>query len=476
MLFNSVEYILFFTCVVVIYYIIPSNRFRKIFLLLASCYYYACWNVAFLSILLLVALTTFVSAILIERNAFNSKRKGILITSIIIVLTPLICFKYLNFVLRVVNDLIQASNASINVRFLDILQPVGISFFTFIAIGYVIDVYKKQLPVEKNLLDYFLFVGFFPQISAGPIARASQLLPQFKKTHRLQYENVSGGVKMMLWGFFMKLVVGDRAGIYVDTVFGNWEMHNGTSLIIATFLYTMQIYCDFAGYSLIAIGCARVLGFKLMDNFNRPYFATSVTEFWRRWHISLSTWFRDYLYIPLGGSRTGKWRTYRNLFITFLVSGLWHGAAYTFVIWGAYHGLLQILEKASKNLKIRTFSFLRISENGRTYKGINMLLTFALVSYGWMIFRAPDIHAVVGITTAYLDFGVPYIHPTTLLFFAIGFVILLIKDFRNEFYPNRYFLMDSRHKFVRILSYSALVSVIMVAGVLNGGQFIYFQF
>lgn len=166
---------------------------------------------------------------------------------------------------------------------------------------------------------------------------------------------------MMLWGFFMKLVVGDRAGIYVDTVFGNWEMHNGTSLIIATFLYTMQIYCDFAGYSLIAIGCARVLGFKLMDNFNRPYFATSVTEFWRRWHISLSTWFRDYLYIPLGGSRTGKWRTYRNLFITFLVSGLWHGAAYTFVIWGAYHGLLQILEKVSKNLKIRTFSFLRIS-------------------------------------------------------------------------------------------------------------------
>ena len=213
----------------------------------------------------------------------------------------------------------------------ELFLPIGISFYTFMAVGYVGDAYKGKVPVEKNLLNFALFIGFFPQIASGPIGRANQLIPQLKEKQPLLYKNLSAGVKMMLWGFFMKLVVGDRTGIYVDTVFGNYMHHNGVSLMLATFMYTIQIYCDFAGYSLIAIGAARTMGIELMENFRRPYFATSIADFWRKWHISLSTWFRDYVYFPCGGSRCSKPKMYRNLMITFLVSGLWHGAAYNFI-------------------------------------------------------------------------------------------------------------------------------------------------
>jgi D-alanyl-lipoteichoic acid acyltransferase DltB (MBOAT superfamily) len=227
---------------------------------------------------------------------------------------------------------------AISVPEFHLLLPVGISFYTFMAVGYMVDIYKGKYLPESNLLDYSLFIGFFPQIASGPIGRGNQLIPQFKVKQKLLYDNISDGMKMVIWGFFMKLVVGDRAGIYVDTVFGNYAYHNGVSLMIATFMYTIQIYCDFAGYSLIAIGVAKTMGYNLMENFRRPYFAVSVADFWRRWHISLSTWFRDYVYIPCGGSRVGKIKLYRNLLITFLVSGLWHGAAYNFVLWGVSCG------------------------------------------------------------------------------------------------------------------------------------------
>lgn len=330
MLFNSLNYIFFLIGVVIIYFLIPSNRWRKVFLLGASYYFYACWNVAFLAILLAVTAVSYG----LGKYLANNKKKWPLTVSIVVLLLPLLCFKYLNFMLQSTNDIVALAGLDVSLPLVKLMLPVGISFFTFMAIGYVVDCYKQKCQPEKGVLDYALFVGFFPQIASGPIGRVNQLIPQFKEKKALSYDNFVIGAKMMLWGFFIKLVVGDRAGIYVDTVFGNYTYHSGLSLIVATFMYSIQIYCDFAGYSLIAIGSARVMGYELMTNFLRPYFANSVGDFWRRWHISLSTWFRDYVYIPLGGNRCSKMRQYLNLMITFLVSGLWHGAAWSFILWG----------------------------------------------------------------------------------------------------------------------------------------------
>lgn len=338
MLFNSLNFIIFFVAVVVIYYLLPKNSWRKVFLLGASYYFYACFNFAMLSILLLETAVAYgygrLRTMTLRQGSGQAPSKTFLAGTIVLLLLPLLCFKYLNFLMGTVGDVLALSGALVKMPSFELLLPIGISFYTFMAVGYVVDVYKGKIEAEKNLLDFALFVGFFPQIASGPIGRAGQLIPQLKEKHPLLYANITVGAKMMLWGFFMKLVVGDRAGIYVDTVFGNYAHHNGSSLLLATFMYTIQIYCDFAGYSLIAIGSAKMMGIELMENFRRPYFATSVADFWRKWHISLSTWFRDYVYFPCGGSRCSTLKTYRNLMITFLVSGLWHGAAYNFILWG----------------------------------------------------------------------------------------------------------------------------------------------
>ncbi len=465
MLFNSLEFIIFWIAVVCVYYLIPNNTWRKVFLLAASFYFYACWNVAFLAILLFETALSYGLGLSLGRDD-GDKRKSKLCCGIVLLLLPLLCFKYLNFILASVGDIIHATGLSIAVPQFKILLPVGISFYTFMAVGYIVDCYKHKIEAEKNILDYSLFIGFFPQIASGPIGRASSMLPQFKERHPLLYENIAAGAKMMLWGFFMKLVVGDRAGIYVDTVFGNYAQHNGVSLMLATFLYTIQIYCDFAGYSLIAIGTAKTMGYNLMTNFNRPYFSQTIGEFWRRWHISLSTWFRDYVYFPLGGSRCSHLKTYRNLLITFLVSGLWHGAAYNFILWGGYHAVIQIVERAAHR-KAATGSFGRF---------VNIVITFILAAYGWMLFYAPDLNTAIEITKGYFHLGMPYIHQTTIFFFFVGFAILFLKDLKDEFWPNKQLLLSSRHIVVRYLTFAALAVLIVSIGVLDGGQFIYFKF
>ena len=332
MLFNSLNFIIFLFAVVVIYYLLPKNSWRKVFLLGASYYFYACFELTMLPILLVVTGVAYAYGMYLTKT--KKRSKGLLASTIVLLLLPLLSFKYLDFLMDSTGDLLSLASLTVEMPDFELFLPIGISFYTFMAVGYVVDVFKGKVPVEKNLLDFSLFVGFFPQIASGPIGRAGQLIPQLKEKQPLLYRNLSAGIKMMLWGFFMKLVVGDRAGIYVDTVFGNYMHHNGVSLMLATFMYTIQIYCDFAGYSLIAIGAARTMGIELMENFRRPYFATSVADFWRKWHISLSTWFRDYVYFPCGGSRCSKMKMYRNLMITFLVSGLWHGAAYNFILWG----------------------------------------------------------------------------------------------------------------------------------------------
>lgn len=474
MLFNSLDFVFFFIAVVVIYYLIPKNNMRKIFLLVSSYYFYGCWNIAFLAILLYETVLSFGVAFCFNERRKN-KGRSLLFTSIILLLLPLLFFKYINFFLSSFGDFASIVGWSLQVPVFKLLLPVGISFYTFMSVGYVIDVYQKKITPETNIIDYALFVGFFPQIASGPIGRAPKMLPQIKERHPLLYENIAIGCKMMLWGFFMKLVVGDRAGIYVDTVFGNWANHNGSSLLLATFLYTIQIYCDFAGYSLIAIGTAKTMGFDLMNNFERPYFSKNLGEFWRRWHISLSFWFRDYVYFPLGGSRCRKSRAYLNLMITFLVSGLWHGAAYTFIVWGLLHGAVQVLDKMTKQLRNDFWGRIKMEEDGIFRRILNICITFVVVSYLWMIFWAPDFETVIGITKGYFNLGTPYIHQTTIFFFIIGFIFLFIKDFMNEFFPQKRCFLNSSRAIIRYISF-AIVCVLILLTSVGGGQFIYFQF
>lgn len=477
MLFNSLNFIIFLFAVVVIYYLLPRNSWRKMFLLGASYYFYACFDLTMLPILLAVTGVAYAYGHIRERQTLNNG-KGLLVGTIVLLLLPLLAFKYLDFLMESTADMLSLASFTVEMPDFELFLPIGISFYTFMAVGYVVDVYKGKVPVEKNMLDFALFVGFFPQIASGPIGRAGQLIPQLKVKQPVLYKNLSAGVKMMLWGFFMKLVVGDRAGIYVDTVFGNYMHHNGVSLLLATFMYTIQIYCDFAGYSLIAIGAARTMGIELMENFRRPYFATSVADFWRKWHISLSTWFRDYVYFPCGGSRCGQFKTYRNLMITFLVSGLWHGAAYNFILWGGYHGVNQILGRMFQPAKDKKLASIRDDSNVR--RVLDIFMTFCLVAYGWMLFYAPDMQFIVDVTKGYFNFGIPYIHQTTIFFFGIGFVILFLKDYKDEYLSDKVTAFGQKYPKMTVacnfLKYALLSILIVWIGVLGGGQFIYFKF
>lgn len=491
MLFNSINFIIFLAAVVVIYYLLSKNTWRKVFLLVASYYFYACFDLTMLPILLAVTGVAYGYGRVREKQILkqlqndgkgdNQQRgKGLLAGTIVLLLLPLMAFKYLDFLLDSTSDMLSLASLTVEMPDFELFLPIGISFYTFMAVGYVVDVYKGKVPVEKNLLDFALFVGFFPQIASGPIGRARQLIPQLKEKQPLLYRNVSAGVKMMLWGFFMKLVVGDRAGLYVDTVFGNYMHHNGVSLMLATFMYTIQIYCDFAGYSLIAIGAACTMGVELMENFRRPYFATSVADFWRKWHISLSTWFRDYVYFPCGGSRCSKPKMYRNLMITFLVSGLWHGAAYNFILWGGYHGVNQMLGRLLQPTKDKVRNLLHIGDESNARRVLDIFMTFSLVAYGWMLFYAPDMQFIVDVTKGYFKFGMPYIHQTTIFFFGIGFAILLLKDFKDEYLSDKVTAFGQKYPKMTVacnyLKYALLSILIVWIGVLGGGQFIYFKF
>ena len=339
MLFNSGEFIVFFPIVVLLYFGLPT-RVKNLWLLVASYYFYMCWNAKYALLLFFSTFVTYLGGRLLERiKTGNSSHKLLLSRSVLVIavsvnLILLFYYKYINFVLKLLQDIALQMHIQLNVPAFDIVLPVGISFYIFQALGYLIDVYRDDIYAEKSLLRYALFVSFFPQLVAGPIERSKNLLKQLADKKKFSFENTRAGLLIMLWGYFLKLVIADRSAVLVNTVYNSYEGYKGFQLIIASMMFAVQIYCDFMGYSIIAKGAAKVLGFDLMENFAQPYFATSVKDFWRRWHISLSTWFRDYLYIPLGGSRCSKLKKRRNLLITFMVSGLWHGANLTFVAWG----------------------------------------------------------------------------------------------------------------------------------------------
>ena len=469
MLFNSIAFLLFFPIVCVIYFSIPPQmiRARNLLLLIASYYFYMNWQPAYALLLLTSTFVTYIAALGIGCFEDRRKKKICLVSSLVLNLAILFLFKYYNFLSSNISMGLDACGLKIDIPELGFILPVGISFYTFQALGYSIDVYRGTTKVERDFATYALFVSFFPQLVAGPIERSNNLLPQFKQQHRFDYEAVLSGVKLMVWGYFMKLALADRCGIYVDAIFNNVDKHNGGSYLVASLLFPFQIYGDFAGYSLIAIGVARVMGFRLMENFRRPYFATSVGEFWHRWHISLSTWFKDYVYIPLGGNRVGRLRNYFNLLVTFVISGIWHGANWTFFLWGTLHGILLCIEKA---LGIGKQKFTGIN------KFFHWAVTFVLVCLAWILFRANSLSdAMMVIKGIFTNLGVP--KPEYANFIAIGMAmtILLIKEFADEYqWPVR--VADSKSWIVRHVYLVMMIAYIILFGVLGGDQFIYFQF
>lgn len=385
---------LFFPAVCLCYYVIP-HQLRYIFLLFCSYFFYMCWNPEYALLMLTSTAITYVSGLLLDsaekipdEGKRSRRKKWYVALSFISNLSILFFFKYFNFAADSIVRVLALAGISAEAPAFDVILPVGISFYTFQALSYTVDVYRKDIYAERNFLKYALFVSFFPQLVAGPIERSKNLLIQINEKHRFDFEQVRSGLLLMLYGFFQKVVLSEYLAIAVDSVYDTYTERTGFQLLLATILFAFQIYCDFGSYSNIAIGAAKVMGFRLMENFNTPYFSESVAEFWRRWHISLSTWFRDYLYIPLGGSRKGKLRKWFNLMIVFLVSGLWHGASWHFVVWGFLNGVYQVIGEWLKPCKQKLVSFFHIDISAFSHKLLRMLTTFVLVDFSWIFFRA----------------------------------------------------------------------------------------
>ena len=470
MTFNSFNFIILFPLIFLLYYAIPAKyqKARNIFLLAVSYLLYLQWKPVYALILLGVTAVTFYSALAIKK----AKSPKLVVTiGVLLGLLPLAFFKYFNFINETVSDGLAMIRLDFHLAGLNWAIPIGISFFSFQALGYLWDVYYKRQEAEHDFLTYALFISFFPSILSGPINKASLVIPQLKALRPyFDYSKAVEGLKMLLWGMFMKVVVADRVALYVDTVLPSYENYTGLSCFVASLLYTVQIYADFAGYSLISIGEGKVLGFELTENFRRPYFAVSVTDFWHRWHISLSAWLKDYVYIPMGGSRCSKLRNYWNIFVTFLVSGIWHGANWTFIVWGVWHGLFQIVEKALGQQKC---------EYGAFGKTIKIVITFLLVNFAWIFFRMPTLGDACGMISRIFDFTLPMKlfsdSMTTLFFMFFGITILVIKDVMDEFFP----VSVKRLGNIGILrwgGYVFILSSILLAGVFGADQFIYANF
>lgn len=467
MLFNSLHFLFFFPIVCIVYFGIPSLKLRNLFLLTASYYFYMNWEPVYALLLFSSTLITWLASIGIDKTTKLSTKKRYLIASLVLNLLVLFLFKYYNFAADNMTILLEYWNLDIHIPEFRMLLPVGISFYIFQALGYSIDVFRGKTPAEYNFFTYALFVSFFPQLVAGPIERSTNLLRQFKKKHNFDYDQFMSGICLMLWGYFLKLVVADRCGIYVDSIFNNVHHHNGGSFLIASILFPFQIYGDFAGYSLTAIGAAKIMGFNLMMNFQRPYFAVTITDFWHRWHISLSTWFKDYVYIPLGGNRVGTIRNYFNIMSTFVISGIWHGANWTFIIWGTIHGALQCFEK---------FLGWNKRQWSRLGRFVHWAITFVIVAFAWIFFRANNINDTISIfDKIFTNIGIPKIAYDDFIAIGLALTIMFFKEVKDEFNLNIR-ISNSSSWLTRHIYIVAISLFIILFGVLNGDQFIYFQF
>ncbi len=474
MLFNSFAFLLFFPIVCIVYFTLPTLKLRNFFLLAASYYFYMNWEPIYALLLLASTGITYLAAL--GGVKFSSHKSLILTGGIVLNLLILFFFKYFNFAAENVVAVMSYLGVKMHVPEFRVLLPVGISFYIFQALGYMIDVHRGDIKPEKNFFTYALFVSFFPQLVAGPIERSTNLLVQFYEKHKFDAEKAISGINLMLWGYFLKLVLADRCAIYVDSVYNNMEHHNGGSILLASFLFCFQLYGDFAGYSYIAIGCSRVLGFKLMDNFKRPYFfSVSVQDFWKRNHISLTSWFMDYIYYPIVGSSTRLWWWCFAIFITFFISGFWHGAAWTYVWSFSIFGLYLVI-CTLKDKRQRKFEKKYGLKKKEWWLWLNRFVTFILVMYALVYFRANTLHdAFVATQQMLMNLSKPlYSGATHLGYSMFAILILFISEFFIEY--KRISVTDKNSLKIYSLCSVALLSLILGIGVFNGGQFIYFQF
>ena len=494
MLFNSFEFLIFLPVVFILYwwlfgYAMKNSKhqllFQNILVVVSSYIFYGWWDWRFLVLIAFTSLCSFFSGIAIDKSSSSAGKKTWMILNVVINLLILGVYKYYDFF---VSSLANAFNINPETHLLHLVLPVGISFYTFQALSYSIDVYRKKLDVTRDIVSFFAFLSFFPQLVAGPIERATNLLPQFLKKRSFDYTKAVDGLRQMLWGMFKKVVVADNCAVFVETVFGNIDNHNDSTLAVAAVLFSFQIYCDFSGYSDIAIGLGKLFGIELMRNFNVPYFSRDIAEFWRRWHISLTTWFRDYVYIPLGGSRPTnsqgmalegilkKTVIVRNTFVIFLLSGFWHGANWTFLLWGFFHAVLFMpLILLEKNRK-----YTDVVANGRYLPSVKefsqIIFTFILATLGWIIFRADNIDVVMSYFSRLFDptlWGMPYL--TNKVFTFLPLTIMIFMEWVHRSNSHGLSLEMVKNKFVRYMIYFALALLIVI----NMGpeqNFIYFQF
>ena len=493
MLFNSLEFLIFFPLVVLIYFVVPK-KFRYIWLLVTSYYFYMGWNATYALLIATSTIITFLSGIIIDKYKEPWIRKATVAVSFVSNLGILVFFKYFDFILENINAVLRVVGVELISNPFDVLLPVGISFYTFQALSYTVDVYRGEIEAERNLFRYALFVSFFPQLVAGPIERSGNLLNQLRNVHKIKvwnYERIANGFVQMVWGMFQKMVIADRVAIFVNGVYNNLHAVGTIECIAAALAFSVQIYCDFAAYSTIAIGAARVMGFELMENFNTPYFATSIADFWRRWHISLSTWFRDYLYIPLGGNRKGVVRKYVNLMIVFLVSGLWHGASWNYVVWGGLNGAYQIVGGLTKPYREKLTDALNVKKDVFSYKFGQILFTFALTTLTWVFFRAKTIEQAfyffkkmtywnpwVIFNEGIFQFGLDRVEMNVLL---IGIFVMILIDLIRYMKKKQFsdFMMEQNTWFRWIILIGMILACVIygVYGInFDSSQFIYFQF
>lgn len=483
MLFNSLAFAVFLPIVFILYWGMP-HKYRYLVLLAASYYFYMSWNPKYVLLILITTAVSYVCAITMEGTDSRKKKRGCLAAALLVSLGILFFFKYFNFLSGSVAALLESISIPMHPMTVKLMLPVGISFYTFQSLSYVIDVYKGEVKPQRNFAKYALFISFFPQLVAGPIERTKNLMPQLFENRAFDHDKAVYGLRLMLWGFFKKLIIADAVAKYVDGVYNDVHSYFGMTLIMATVLFTFQIYCDFSGYSDIAVGTAKLLNIDLMTNFKSPYLSTSIREFWGRWHISLSTWFRDYIYIPMGGSRCSRMRRNLNLLVTFLASGLWHGANWTFVLWGGLHGVYQVIEKffmdkfGGKERKTSGF---------RTF--LKGLFTFALVSFAWIFFRANSLSDAFYIVT-HLHRGIIHVYNAVIRMFidmqfsyfafaklALSLAVLMVYDYVSL---KRDLIVEfGKLKWpLRWIFYIGLTSLIILLKLHNGTtqEFIYFQF
>lgn len=479
MLFNSIEFAIFFPLVFLLYWFVAGKKYKiqNILILVASYYFYGCWDWRFLMLLVFSTSLDFFSGLMIVDSTSRNLKRFWFWLSIVVNLGFLGVFKYYNFFIESFAQTLSLAGLSTHFSSLQIILPVGISFYTFHGLSYVIDIYNERIKPERNFVNYSVFVCFFPLLVAGPIERATHLLPQITKPRIFDYQKAIDGLRQILWGLFKKIVIADNCAGLVNQIFDNYESQNASTLLLGGVLFAFQIYGDFSGYSDIALGTARLLGIELLRNFSFPYFSRDIAEFWRRWHISLTTWFRDYLYIPLGGSRGSKWLAVRNTFIIFLVSGFWHGANWTFIVWGAFHALLFMPLLLSGRNRKNTDSIAHAKLLPNFKETTQMLFTFLLVVLGWIFFRAPDLSVAFDYIASIFSttlFEMPTVKISS-IGVLIGFMLFVEWIQREQKHGLSHIERLIANEPLRWFIYMVLILIIIRFGG-KSETFIYFQF